>query len=68
MGRHLTTGKYETREELVDNVCAFYDMCHTQTQVARITGISQTTVANILTDEYVGWKYKKVWRKEESDG
>jgi DNA-binding transcriptional regulator LsrR (DeoR family) len=49
MGRKATTGKYKTRDELVQNVHFFYH--HTdqnQAQVARTTGVSDATVANIL--------------------
>jgi len=49
MGRKPQTGKYETREQLIQNVHFFYH--HTdqnQAQVARTTGVSETTVANIL--------------------
>ena len=55
MGRNLTTGKYETRKELEDNICAFYSYCHNQTQVARIAGVSQTTVAKVIEGKYGEW-------------
>lgn len=60
MGRNLTTGKYETRTELEDMICAFYSYCHNQTQVARITGVSQTTVAKILRGKYFEWTYREI--------
>ena len=55
-GRKKTTGKYESREELIDNVCHFYYMGHNELQVSRITGISDTTARKILDEEYVEWK------------
>ena len=49
MGRKPQTGKYETREQLIQNVHFFYH--HTdqnQAQVARTTGVSEAIVANII--------------------
>jgi len=49
MGRKVTTGKYKTRDELVQNVHFFYHHSgQNQAQVARTTGVSDATVANIL--------------------
>jgi len=48
-GRKPQTGKYPTREQLVQNVHFYY--YHTdqnQAQVAKTTGVSEGTVANIL--------------------
>jgi len=55
MGRKPQTGKYETREQLIQNVHFFYH--HTdqnQAQVARTTGVSESTVANILQPKKKG--------------
>lgn len=57
-GRKKTTGKYETRGELIDNVCHFYHMGHGQGQVARITRVSHSTVQKILTKHYTQWMKK----------
>jgi len=45
--RRKTTGKYQTREELEEAVRFFYGY-QSQAQVARTTGVSETTVKNIL--------------------
>ena len=48
-GRKPITGKYKTREELIQNVHFFYYQTdQKQSQVARTTGVSEATVANIL--------------------
>ena len=49
MGRKPQTGKYDTREQLIQNVNFFYyQTAQNQAQVARTTGVSEATVANIL--------------------
>jgi hypothetical protein len=45
--RKLSTGKYETREELIKWV-KFFSRYQSQNQVASTCGISQTLVANIM--------------------
>lgn len=49
-GRKPTTGKYNTRKELVDAIHFFYSY-QTQAQVARTTGVSETTVKHILKNQ-----------------
>lgn len=49
MSRQPSTGKYKTRAELIQSIHFFY--YHTnqnQAQVARTTGVSETTIASIL--------------------
>lgn len=47
-----TTGRYETREELVAQVWAWYGTPGTtQAQIARICQVSAGTVANILKEK-----------------
>jgi len=49
MGRKGTTGKYDTREELIHNVNFFYYQTNqTQAQVARTCGVLETVVKGIL--------------------
>lgn len=49
MSRKLTTGRYQTREELVREVWAWYRMKGTtQAQIARICRVSPGTVQKIL--------------------
>lgn len=48
-GRKPTTGRYATREELVEAVWGFYDMPNTSiAQVARICRVSEGVVAKVL--------------------
>jgi len=44
-----TTGKYSTRDELIQNIHFFYhEIGQSQAQVAKTTGVSEGTVASIL--------------------
>lgn len=46
-GRPKSTGRYDTKEELVQNVHYYWhETKQNQAQVARTTGVSETTVAN----------------------
>ena len=48
-GKKKTTGRYETRAELCDDVWSLYLTTPAkQADIARITRVSETTVANIL--------------------
>lgn len=48
-GRKLTTGRYDTREELVHAVWDYWlNGPHSQTAIARITRVSPGTVSKIL--------------------
>lgn len=49
MGKKLTTGRYETREELVEQIWKWWDMKGTTIpQIASVTRVSETTVRKIL--------------------
>lgn len=49
MGRKLTTGRYETRNDLVDTVWRLYKNTDAnQSAIAKITKVSESTVATIL--------------------
>lgn len=49
MGRRKTTGNYDTREELVEDILSLYRLRLDDTVIARRTGVSVTTVATIIT-------------------
>ena len=50
-----TTGRFETREELVDNILSRYYMFDmTESDIARVVKVSATTVANILKNNKIG--------------
>ena len=48
-GRPLTTGKYQTRQELIEAVVGFYSERRlSDAQIARIVGVSPTCVITIV--------------------
>lgn len=53
-GRKVTTGKFATREELIQNVhFYYYETRQKQSQVAKTCQVSETTVAKILEHKRV---------------
>ena len=57
-GRKKTTGRFETRDELVEFICRkYYTTKLGDTAIGRMAQVSQTTVANILSGEE-----GKAWR------
>jgi len=55
-GRTLTTGRHETREELIDNICWMYHNDRSISEASCNSGVSVTTGCKIIDKHYFDWK------------
>lgn len=60
MPRQKTTGRFDTRDELLEFVCRkYYTSTMNNAQIARSAGVSESTAANILDgEEAIYWQEK----------
>ena len=58
--RKLTTGRFDTRQELIDYVhCRYWEARNVKTStIARNVGLSEVTVSKIIENEKPSYDYK----------